>query len=91
MVYGSVAANSTAKKDFQESGGQRQLCVFAFFFVYFFSVYECLREKGETQRGGGSRDRVTTCETTCMSIPISFREPVGGSGVLSSAGTVDRF
>lgn len=88
MVYGSVAVNSTAKKDFQESGGQRQLCVFAFLFL---SVCECLGEKDETQRGGGSRDRVTTCETTCVSIPISFGEPVGGSGVLSSAGAVDRF
>ena len=79
MVYGSVAVNSTVKKDFQETSGQRQLCVVLFLSL---SVYECLREKGETQRGGVSRDRVTTCETTCMSIPISFGEPVGGSGVL---------
>lgn len=48
-----MAVKSTAKKDSQESGGQRQLCVFAFLFL---SVYECLREKGETQRGGGGRE-----------------------------------
>lgn len=76
-----------SKEGFPRERWTKAVCVF----LLFFSVYECLREKGETQRGGGSRDRVTTCETTCVSIPISFGEPVGGSGVLSSAGSVDRF